>query len=181
MILIYAFSNQWGTNISRRTLLELEKILKIKTSFFKGGSSRSEQEGFDFELIRFHPRSFYQKYIYRSHYDLIIGLGDYFGEISKIRIETKTFNKYGNENIDSFTPVSLEMSMPVLDLVDNSKFSVSEHMGTYNCNWIVFQIEKEITSRSVGTKQLFFHLPKKAKADYLAADIVNLLRVNKLI
>ena len=27
MILIYAFSNQWGTNISRRTLLELQKII----------------------------------------------------------------------------------------------------------------------------------------------------------
>jgi pyrrolidone-carboxylate peptidase len=168
MILFYAFSNQWGTNVSRRVLLEIQKLLPQSNNLI-------------FRSINFHPKSFYQKYIYRSHYDLIVGLGDYFGEISKIRIETKAFNKYGNENIDSFTPVSLEISMPVLDLVDNSKFSVSEHMGTYNCNWIVFQIEKEIISRSTETKQLFFHLPKKAKADCLAADIINLLQANLII
>ena len=69
MILIYAFSNQWGTNISRRTLLELQKIIK--------------NPDVDFQIVYFHPRQFFKKYIDFHNYDLILGLGDLYGNFSK--------------------------------------------------------------------------------------------------
>ena len=165
MILIYAFSNQWGTNISHRVLLELQKILP---------------PSIDYQLIRFHPRSFFEKYIKRNNYDLIIGLGDFWGNINRIRIETQSFNKYGDASIDAFSPITLELTLPEVDLVDPQKFFISEHMGTYNCNWIAFQIQKEINSHQPQTSQLFFHLPKKLKAPEIAADITNLLVNNHL-
>lgn len=167
MILIYAFSNPWGTNISHRTLLELQKIIKTP--------------GIEFQLIRSYPQQFFQKYIKNNNYDLIIGLGDFFGEINRIRIETQSFNKYGANSIDSFSPIVLELSMPDVDLVNSQKFVISEHMGTYNCNWIAFQIQKEINSRHIHASQLFFHLPKKFNAYQLAADITDLLVNNHLI
>jgi len=49
MILIYAFSNRWATNISRRTLLELQNL-----PFFKGRSGAAERD-FDFQIIRNYP------------------------------------------------------------------------------------------------------------------------------
>lgn len=167
MILIYAFSNQWGTNISHRVLLELQKIIK--------------NPSIDYQLIRFHPRSFFDKYIKRNNYDLVIGLGDFWGDINRIRIETQSFNKYGDQSIDAFSPVTLELTLPEVDLVDPQKFVISEHMGTYNCNWIAFQIQKEINSHRPQTSQLFFHLPKKFRAPEIAADITNLLVNNHLL
>lgn len=177
MILIYAFSNQWGTNISHRVLLELQKII----SPVSYPSLSREGKGVGFQLIRFHPRSFFDKYIKRNNYDLIIGLGDFWGDINRIRIETQSFNKYGDASIDAFSPVTLELSLPEVDLVDPQKFVISEHMGIYNCNWIAFQIQKEINSHRPQTRQLFFHLPKKSKAPQLAIDITNLLVNNHLL
>src|SRR5574344_2028698 len=94
MILIYAFSNQWGTNISHRTLLELQKIY--------------QNLPIEFRLIYFHPKSFFQKYIARNQYDLIIGLGDMYGDFSKIRIETQAKNAYNNQPIYPFSPILLD-------------------------------------------------------------------------
>ena len=175
MILIYAFSNQWGTNISHRVLLELQKNLNPVLS------KKGEWGKIDYQLIRFHPLSFFEKYIKRNNYDLIIGLGDFWGDINRIKMETQAFNKYGDNSIDAFSPITLELSLPPVDLIDPQKFIIGEHMGTYNCNWIAFQIQKEINSHCPQTSQLFFHLPKKAKADFLAADIITLLKNNNLI
>jgi hypothetical protein len=175
-ILVYAFSNQWGTNISRRTLLELQKKIIYSPSCQRGG-----QGEIYYQIIRFHPRAFYQKYILHSHYSIIIGLGDFWGESGKTRIETRALNKFGDQSIDSFSPVTLELSLPILDLVDSQKFFISEHMGTYNCNWIAFQIQKEINSRCPDTRQLFFHLPKNTNAQNLASDLTDLLLKNHLL
>ncbi|KKQ71743.1 MAG: hypothetical protein US90_C0001G0074 [Candidatus Shapirobacteria bacterium GW2011_GWE2_38_30] len=135
MILLYAFSNQWATNISRRVYTELQKILPPCQGGIKGG------------LIRF------------NKYDLIIGLGDYYGNISKIKIETQARNAYDNRSIYEFAPINLELSLPSLDLVDPQKFIISENMGTYNCNYIAFEIQRWINDHSPASKQLFFHLP----------------------
>ena len=167
--LIYAFSNQWATNISRRTYTELLKILPPCQGGIKGG------------LINFSPKPFFQKYIRNNKYDLIIGLGDYYGNISKIKIETQTRNAYDNRPIYEFAPINLEISLPNLDLVDPSKFFISENMGTYNCNWIAFQIQLWINRHSPQTKQLFFHLPRKQNASALAENLLDLLQNNKLV
>ena len=45
MILVYAFSNRWGTNIARRTLGELQKILVSR-------------EEINYQVILGHPRVF---------------------------------------------------------------------------------------------------------------------------
>jgi len=168
MILIYAFSNQWGTNVSHRVLLELQKIIPASDLL-------------SYQLIRFHPQNFFKKYIKNNHYSLIIGLGDYFGNIEKIRIETTAHNVYGQNTISAFSPISLELSLPILDYVDSNLFTISEHMGTYNCNWIAYQTQLYISQYSPQTKQLFFHLPKKQPAPILAQNIVKLLQNNNLV
>lgn len=168
-ILVYAFSNQWGTNISRRTLLELQKILKNNIS------------PLEFRLIYFDPKSFFQKYIARNQYDLIIGLGDLYGNFSKIRIETQAKNAYNNQPIYPFSPILIDLSLPNLDNFDSQYFVISSSMGTYNCNWIAYSIQLNIDQKHLDTKQIFLHLPKRSNAAFLANQIKNLLILNSLI
>ncbi len=165
MILIYAFPNQWGTNISRRTLLELQKIIK--------GSD------FKFQLIRSYPKEFFRKYIQGNQYNLIIGLGDCPSE--KIRIETQAKNAYNDKSIYPFSPILLDLSLPALDNFDSQFFVISSNMGTYNCNWMAYSIELNINQKRLNTKQIFLHLPKKSNASFLANQINNLLLLNNLI
>jgi pyrrolidone-carboxylate peptidase len=169
MVLIYAFSNQWGTNISHRTLLELQKILKNNIS------------SFEFRLIYFDPKSFFQKYIARNQYDLIIGLGDMYSDFSKIRIETQAKNAYNNQPIYPFSPILLDLSLPNLDNFDSIFFVISSSMGTYNSNWMAYSIQLYINQKQPNTTQIFLHLPKKSNAAFIASQIKNLLELNNLI
>jgi hypothetical protein len=179
MVLIYAFSNQWGTNISHRTLLELQKLLEDnKVALFKGNVPQGQRV---YQLIRFDPKSFFQKYISRNQYDLIIGLGDQYGDFSKIRIETQAKNAYNDEAIYPFSPILLDFNLPNLDNFDSNYFVISSRMGTYNCNWIAYSIELYIDQKHPETKQIFLHLPKKSNATFLASQIKNLLELNNLI
>ena len=193
-ILIYAFSNQWGTNISHRTLLELQKILDNKTSpFFKGRcpdfsqdrevlcNQRIGQRNIEFRLIYFHPKTFFQKYIARNQYDLIIGLGDMYGDFPKIRIETQAKNAYNNQPIYPFSPILLDLSLPNLDNFDSHFFAISSSMGSYNCNWMAYSTQLHIDQKKLNTKQIFLHLPKKSNAAFIASQIKNLLTFNHLI
>ena len=183
MILIYAFSNQWGTNISHRTLLELQKLLDNKTSssLFPVLSREGSGEGFEFRLIYFHPQSFFQKYIARNQYDLIIGLGDMYGDFSKIRIETQAKNAYNNQPIYPFSSILLDLSLPNLDNFDSQYFAISSSMGTYNCNWMAYSTQLHINQKHLDAKQIFLHLPKKSNAAFTASQIKNLLELNNLI
>lgn len=167
MILIYAFSNQWGTNISRRTLLELQKIIK-----------RSD---INFQIIYFHPRQFFQKYISRNQYDLIIGLGDLYGNFSKIRIETQTKNVYNNQSIYPFSPILIDINIPLVENYDSDYFAISSNMGTYNCNWIAYSTQLYLNQKKLNTKHLFLHLPKKSNATFLANQIKNIFELNNII
>jgi pyrrolidone-carboxylate peptidase len=167
MILIYAFSNQWGTNISHRTLLELQKIY--------------QNYPIEFRLIYFHPQQFFQKYIARNQYDLIIGLGDMYTDFSKIRIETQAKNAYNNQPIYPFSPILLDLSLPNLDNFDSQYFVISSSMGTYNCNWMAYSTQLHIDQKQLNTKQIFLHLPKKSNATFLANQIKNLLQINNLM
>lgn len=167
MILIYAFSNQWGTNISRRTLLELQKIFN--------------NDCFQFQLIRFHPRQFFEKYIQNHQYDLIVGLGDQYTEFSKIRIETQAKNAFNNQPIYSFSPILLDLSLPNLDNFDSNYFAISSNMGTFNFNWLAYSTQLMIDQKHFDTKQIILHLPKKSNALFLANQIKDLLLLNNLI
>ena len=167
MILIYAFSNQWGTNISHRTLLELQK--------------NYQNYPIEFRLIYFDPKSFFQKYISHNQYDLIIGLGDIYSDFSKIRIETQAKNAYNNQPIYPFSPILLDLSLPNLDNYDSQFFVISSSMGTYNCNWMAYSTQLHINQKHLDTKQIFLHLPKKSNAAFLANQIKNLLQLNHLI
>lgn len=168
MILIYAFTNQWGTNISRRVYSDLQKLLPPSPEV-------------TYQPIYFHPQAFFNKYIKNNRYDLIIGLGDYYGDIDKTRLETVAHNVYGKNTISPFSPISLELSLPILDYVDTTKFSITEHMGSYNCNWIAYQTQMYINDHSPNTRQMFFHLPKKATPSPLTANIYELLKNNHLL
>lgn len=168
MILIYAFSNQWGTNISRRTLSELQRYLP-------------QSLGINYQIIFGHPRTFANKYIRNDVYDLIIGLGDFYGEGNKIRIETVARNVYGKESIYPLAPIKLELSLPEIEMYEPENFEITENMGTYNCNWIAFESQLIINKKKLETKNLFLHLPKRAKANFMAKNIADLIESNQML
>ena len=175
MILIYAFSNQWGTNISRRTLLELQKI------FSSPSCQRGGQGEIVYQLIYFHPRQFFRKYINYNNYDLILGLGDLYGNFNKIRIETQAKNAFNDQPIYPFSPILLDLNIPNIDNHDSQIFSISSSMGTYNCNWIAYSTQLHLNQKSLNTKHLFLHLPKSSNASFLASQIKLLLDSNNII
>lgn len=168
MILIYAFSNQWGTNISRRTLSDLEAYL---------GKSQKVA----YQVIFGHPRTFINKYIRNDVYDLIVGLGDFYGEGNKIRIETVAKNVYGKETIYPLAPIKVELSLPEIEMYEPEFFEITENMGTYNCNLVAFEIQLVIDKKNLGTKNLFLHLPKRSNSRLIARNIANLIRANQMI
>ncbi len=164
-ILIYAFSNQWGTNISHRTLLELQNLIK--------------NPDIKFQLIRSYPQEFFRKYIQGNKYDLIIGLGD--SPSDKIKIETQTKNSYNDKSIYPFSPILIDLSIPLIENYDSNYFTISSNMGTYNCNWIAYSTQLYLDQKKLSTLHLFLHLPKKSNASFLASQIKNLLDLNNLI
>lgn len=166
MILIYAFSNQWGTNISHRTLLELQKLLPKNITY---------------QLVKFHPRSFFTKYLKNNSYDLIIGLGDLYGNFQKIRIETQAKNNYQNLPIYPFSPILIDLNLPPVDNYDSRIFQISSSMGTYNCNYLAYQTQLNLDNKKLPTFHLFLHLPPKSNAHDLAANIAKLLSDNSIL
>ncbi len=168
MILIYTFSNQWGTNVSRRAYSDLQKYLP-------------QSLGINYQVIFGHPRSFANKYIRNDEYDLIIGLGDFWGEGEKIRIETIARNVYGKESIYPLAPIKIELSLPEIEMYEPNNFEITENMGTYNCNWIAFETQLTIDKKKLKTKHLFLHLPKRGVSRFLAKNIADLIRVNQML
>jgi len=134
-----------------------------------------------YRLVRFHPHQFFQKYLKNNLYDLVIGLGDYHGPLSRIRLETRAKNVYGDKEIYPFSPIYLDLSLPVVDNLDSRFFQIAANMGTYNCNWLAYSLELLIQQKHLSTRQLFFHLPQKSNAADLAGNIRDLLQINQLI
>lgn len=167
MVLVYAFSNQWGTNISRRVLSELELLLG--------------KDNINYQIIYFSPQRFFDKNINGSNYDLIVGLGDFGRDIFKVRMETVTHNRFGDKPINPLSPYCLELSMPEMDIVDTLKFSVGENMGSYNCNYMAYRIQEVINNHQPNLRQLFFHVGKRRVAKTVADDIAELLKINKML
>lgn len=167
MILLYAFSNQWGTNISHRTLLELQKLI-------------SHSDDINFQLVHW-PRQFFQKYIHNNHYCLIIGLSDGSKFLSKIIIETQAKNSYNDQSIYPFSPILLDLSLPNVDIYDANYFQISSNMGTYNCNYLAYLTQLYINQHSPETLYLFLNLPPGFNAALLAQRISELLKNNHLL
>jgi len=167
MILVYAFSNQWGTNIARRTLSQLKDKLNSPDIVFLP--------------VYFHPRQFFKKYIEHNIYSLVIGLGDGPRYLNRINIETQAKNAYHDQTIYPFSPIFLDLSLPNVDIYDSNHFKISSNMGTYNCNWLAYSTELSLNRRHLSTHHLFFHLPPKSPADFLASNIYRILAENKLI
>ena len=163
-ILIYAFSNHWGTNISHRTLLELEKMIP----------------NVDFQLITWHPQSFFRKHIEFNNYSLIIGLGDGLRNLSKIKIETQAKNAYNDKEIYPFSPILLDLSMPAVDNYDSNFFQIGSNIGTHNCNWIAYRTQLHLNQKNLDTKHLFLHLPPHFNATLAATKIFDLLKDNQI-
>lgn len=168
MVLIYAFSNQWGTNISRRVYSDLQRYLP-------------QSLGINYQVIYGHPKSFINKYIRNDEYDLIVGLGDFYGDGEKIRIETIARNVYGRDTIYPLAPIKMELSLPEIEMYEPSMFEITENMGTYNCNLVAFESELIINKRKLKTKNLFLHLPKRANSRVLAKNISDLIEANQMI
>lgn len=167
--LIYAFSNQWGTNVSRLTAVALTKAVP--------GNLKSQV---DIKIIRSHPRDFYKKYIEHNNYSLIIGLGDAYGPSEKIKIETQAKNAYNDQPIYPFAPILIDLNIPVIDNLNSDYFKISSNMGTYNCNWLAFSTQLYLNQNNLGTSHLFLHLPPKSNASVLARHIIDLLNDNKI-
>jgi hypothetical protein len=180
MILLYAFSNPWDTNISHLVLLELQKI--IKHSPFEGESPPilSGGKGLNFQSISGYPHPFFQKYIQNNQYDLIIGLGDGMKFLQTIKIETRAINSYRHQSINPLLPLYLDLNLPNIDHYDSRLFSIGANMGTYNCNWIAFQTQYVINTKYPGTKHLFLHLPPRTSARILTQSISKFFQDNQL-
>lgn len=178
MILIYAFSNHWGTNISRRTLSELQKIIENCPS---QGKCPEGTKGFVFLPVFFFPQNFFHKYIENNRYDLIIGLGDGLRNLSKIKIETQAKNAYNDKEIYPFSPILLDLNMPPVDNYDSNYFQIGSNMGTYNCNWIAYRTQLHLNQKNLDTQHLFLHLPPKANATIVASKVCDLLSGNHLL
>lgn len=182
MVLIYAFSNHWGTNISRRTLLALEQRLSPSLPARRTGGSK-EGVGVDFIPVYSHPASFFRSHIEHKNYSLIIGLGDGSKFISKIKIETQAKNSYLDQPIYPFSPILLDLNLPNIDNYESDNFVIGANMGTYNCNWIAYRTQLYLNQSASGqtTHHLFLHLPQKANASVLATQITQLIQDNHLI
>lgn len=167
MILIYAFSNRWGTNISRRTLTELQKILSLPQ--------------INYQPVYFFPQPFFHKYIEHQNYSLIIGLGDGPRYLSKIKIETQAKNAYGDQSIYPFSPILLDLNLPPLDNYDGEYFQIGQNMGTYNCNYLAYSTQLYLNQKQLDTSQIFLHLPPGLNAAILAKKISELISDNHII
>lgn len=148
--------------------MELQKLL-------------SDNLDIKYQLVSYDFKRFFEKYIKNDLYDLIIGLGDSYGNFNKIKIETQAKNVYGNESIYPFSPIFLDLNIPLIDYYDSHVFAVSSNMGTYNCNWIAYSTQLSLNQKHLETKHLFLHLPPKASAAVLAREIRSFFENNKVL
>lgn len=163
MILIYAFANRWSTNISARVLNELNN-----SSLVKGRPG-----GVSFQKIYGHPKSFFQSRIYGKNYQKIVGIGDLYGNFSKIKLETIAKNQYSYKPISTNSPYQIPLNTGPLSYLPD--IVISKNMGNYNCNWIAYQTQLYLNSHNLFTQHLFFHLPKKFPPTITTSTLINLI------
>jgi len=169
--LIYAFANSWSTNISAQVLNEIANSFPSLSR--EGLGVGFDSKGISYQKIYGHPKTFFQTHIYGKIYDSIIGLGDFYGDFPKIRLETIAKNQYGYKPISTNSPFQTTLNTPPLSY--NPNIVICKNMGNYNCNWIAYQTQLYLNSKDLDTIHLFFHLPKKLPPALLATHITQFL------
>ena len=168
MILIYAFSNRWGTNTSSRTMLALQEELKRYPDIL-------------YRKVYFNPKFLFNEYIHNKQYTAIVGIGDYNSTYDRIKIETLAANLYGRHSIIPNAPAEINLDIPLIDNLDTSIFCIGQKMGNSNCNLIAYQIQSYINQKTLTSYHLFFHLPNKTSSADNAKSIANLLITNRVL
>lgn len=133
-----------------------------------------DSKGVSLQKIYGHPKTFFQTHIYGKFYDKIIGLGDFYGDFPKIRLETLAKNQYGYKPIS--TNSSFQTALNTGPLSYNPNIVISKNMGNYNSNWIAYQTQLYLNSKDLDTIHLFFHLPKKLPPALLTTYITQFLK-----
>ena len=54
----------------------------------------------------------------------------------------------------------MELNLQEIEMYEPEYFDISEFMGTYNCNWIVFMIQLSLNKRKLETKIYFYIYPR---------------------
>ena len=173
MTLIYAFANRWSTNISAQVLNEIANSFPSLSR--EGLEVGFDSKGVSYQKIYGHPKTFFQTHIYGKIYDLIIGLGDFYGNFPKIRLETIAKNQYGYKPISTNSPFQITLNTGPLSY--NSDIVISKNMGNYNSNWIAYQSQLYLNSKDLDTIHLFFHLPKKLPPISLANQLISFFKL----
>ncbi len=168
MILIYAFSNPWSTNISTRTLIDLQETLRSYPDIV-------------FQKITKYPQPFFEEYIRNKLYTAIVGLGDYYGSFDKIKIESQASNLYGHHSIIPLAPSIIDLDLPFFKHIDRSQFFISSSMSPTYGNWLAYNIQSLINQKQLTTYHLFFHLPERSNSQNNATNIANLLITNQVL
>jgi len=135
--------------------------------------------GTQYQRVLGHPKTFFQTHIYGKIYDSIIGLGDFYGNFPKIRLETIAKNQYGYKPISTNLPYQITLNTGSLSY--NPNIVISKNMGNYNCNWLAYQTQLYLNSKNLDTAHLFFHLPKKFPPISLADQLVSFFKIVKFL
>ncbi|MBI4895750.1 MAG: hypothetical protein HY831_04635 [Candidatus Aenigmarchaeota archaeon] len=128
---------------------------------FKGNISESVLKGLDIENKYFlysnkNSVKAFIKYLEKSRYDFILGLGQYSGvDNNKLRIELECTNKFRNNTIEKkFRKIRINNFL----LTEN--FKLSKGIGNSYCNILSFLIMDMIEKNKMKTKYSFVHIPK---------------------
>jgi hypothetical protein len=131
-------------------------------------------------LVTSHPQEFFHRYIEHKIYSLIIGLGDGPKFQTRIHIETQAKNNYQGKEIYPFSPILLDLNLPVVDNYDSHLFRISSNMGTYNCNYLAYRTQLYLNQKSSSTFHLFLHLPPQSNAQLISQQLLKFFNENNL-
>lgn len=132
-------------NISSSILQKLDIVNK-----FYLPSNNRKIENFVEELVKINP-----------HY--ILGLGMYSGkDKDKLRIETLCLDENETRQINYF-------------LTPHIQTKLAKGIGNSYCNFVSFQIMKEIENKKLNTKYTFIHIPRTFDIDEAIAEINQML------
>lgn len=122
----------------------------------------------------------YLEFLLHGQPEYILGLGQFFGEQDKIRIETKCYNNFSdrplNKEREFEEAVMINLFLKPLSL---SKFF--ESIGDYYCNLVSWKIMELINQGELKSKYTFLHIPKQMPVNIAMQEIDQMLSEFKTI
>ena len=116
----------------------------------------------------------YLEFLLHDQPEYILGLGQFFGEQDKIRIETKCFNNFKDRAISPEKEFKQCVDInPFLKPQSISKFS--ESIGTSYCNLVSWKIMELINSSKLHSHYTFLHIPKQLTVNVATEEINQIL------